>query len=151
VTLQSESPEFFFWNNTADGANAIAATKADTGEAIGPPGLLPDLTLVPAQPGGLAILTLTGLGPTMPAFMAGQYPDQQAATVDAVSVRIGDITLAGEDILYAGVMVGQPGVYQVTVRVPDTAPDGSLAVTVQIGGFSTPPGGYLTVMGPAAQ
>jgi hypothetical protein len=51
-------------------------------------------------------------------------------------VTIGEV--AGGDILYAGVMVGQPGVYQVTVAV-------------QIGGFTTPPGGYLAVVGPAEQ
>jgi uncharacterized protein (TIGR03437 family) len=151
VQFQSESPEFFFWNHGSDGMNAIAATDADTGEAIGTPGLLPDLALIPAKPGGLVTLTMTGLGLTTPPLAAGQFPEQQAATVDGVRVMIGEVTVDDGDIIYAGAMVGQPGVYQVTLRVPGAAPDGNLPVTVQIGGFSTPAGGYLTVMGQAAQ
>jgi uncharacterized protein (TIGR03437 family) len=68
---------------------------------------------------------------------AAPLPHTQAP----VTVTIGN-TLA--DVIYAGAAPGFVGLMQVNVRVP-TALAGSLAVTVTVGGVSSPPGPVLQV------
>jgi uncharacterized protein (TIGR03437 family) len=144
ATLQAASPEFFYLAHNPGGKNPIAAMDAAMNALIGPGDLMPGVTS-PARPGQVITLFGTGFGATSPAFPAGVLPDRAASTVLPVKVTIGNIQLAASDILYAGVSPGLAGVYQINVRVPDSAPDGDLPVMLRVGPFAAAPGGFITV------
>jgi uncharacterized protein (TIGR03437 family) len=38
-----------------------------------------------------------------------------------------------------------PATYQINIRIPDTVPDGDVAITVTVGGVSSPGGAFLYV------
>jgi uncharacterized protein (TIGR03437 family) len=138
VMVRYATPEFFYFATNANGKNPVAATDAVTGELIGP-------GYRAAKPGDILTLYGTGFGPTSPPTDAGAIPAKLASVVLPVKVTIGAVNLAVSDILYAGISPGSPGLYQVNIRVPDTVPDGNQPVTLGLGLYSTPTGGYLTV------
>ena len=49
------------------------------------------------------------------------------------------------NVLYAGVSPGIAGLYQSNIRVPDGLADGDYPISLRLGGFVTPSGGYITV------
>jgi uncharacterized protein (TIGR03437 family) len=59
-------------------------------------------------------------------------------------VTVGSVTLSPSDVLYAGVSPGSAGLYQLNIRVPAMG-DGDYPVTLSLGSFTTPAGGYITV------
>jgi uncharacterized protein (TIGR03437 family) len=145
VMVRYATPEFFYLASNANGKNPVAATDAVTGDRIGAPGLLPGVPTRPAKPGDILSLYGTGFGPTSPPTNAGDIQSKAASVVLPVKVTIGGVALAASDILYAGISPGSPGLYQVNIRVPDAVPDGDQPVTLGLGLYSTPVGGYLTV------
>jgi len=145
VMIQPASPEFFFFVRNADGRNPIAAIHSPTGALAGAPDLVPGVAFTPARPGDIVTLFGTGFGPTDPAFAPGELPDRVAPLVERVRVSIGGAELAAQDVLYAGVALYLAGVQQINVRIPAAAPSGDLPVTVRVGSFLTPRGGFLTV------
>ena len=138
VRSQAATPEFFYFAQNPDGNNPIAAVNAVSGEFVGP-------GFTAAKPGDFLTLFATGFGVTDPLFEAGMLPDRIGSTVGKALVTVGEIQLSDKDVLYAGVTPGSAGLYQLNVRIPDTVPDGDLSVVVQIGAFSTPPGGFLVI------
>ena len=138
VRIQAATPEFFYFVQNPDGNNPVAAVNAVTGEFVGP-------GFTAAKPGDILTLFATGFGVTDPPFEAGILPDQIGSTVEKALVTVGEIQLSDADVLYAGVTPGSAGLYQLNLRIPDTVPDGDLSVVVQVGAFSTPPGGFLVI------
>jgi uncharacterized protein (TIGR03437 family) len=49
------------------------------------------------------------------------------------------------NVLYAGVSPGTAGLYQLNMRVPAGLADGDYPISLRLGGFVTPSGGYFTV------
>ncbi len=49
------------------------------------------------------------------------------------------------DILYAGVVPGNAGLYQLNLRVPEAVSNGDLVVVITIGGFSSPANAFIRV------
>ncbi len=143
--IQAASPEFFYFVQNVDGRNPIAAIRPGTAELIGPPDLVPGVAFTAARPGEVLTLFGTGFGPTNPPFLPGELPDRIAPVTSTVRVTIGGLTLPDQDVLYAGVTGFLAGVYQLNIRIPDSAPNGELPVSLQIGSFSSPRGGFLTV------
>lgn len=138
VSIQAAAPEFFYFANNADGHNPIAAINAVTGAYIGP-------SFTTAKPGDILTLFATGFGATNPSLAPGELP-VSAATVNAsVAVTFGSVTLAASDILYAGVVGGNAGLYQLNVRVPDAVPDGDQPVVITIGATASPAKAFITV------
>ena len=137
IAVRAAAPEFFYFSQTADGRNPIAAVEGSTGALIGP-------SFTPAKPGDVLILFATGLGATTPAVAPGQIP--------AVAARVNaevKLTLAGREVPpanldYVGVTPGNAGLYQVNLRLPADTPDGSLAMVLTVGGIASPVG-YLSV------
>ena len=148
VVVQSATPEFFFFAQNADGQNPIAAVNNVTGAYVGTPNLIAGANFEPAQAGDILTFFMTGLGATTPAYGPGVLAAGSANVNAPVSVSLGDFQLAASDVLYTGVTPFYAGLYQVDIRVPQNAPTGNVPVTVGIGAFSTPPGGYLTILGP---
>jgi uncharacterized protein (TIGR03437 family) len=152
VTLAAVSPGFFNYVNNADGVNPIAAVHQDGATFVGP-GSLPFPT-TPAAPGEFVSLYMTGLGPTNPAFAAGEIPQIKtpptSAITSEVSVTIGGIAVRRESgvFFYAGVAPCCAGLYQLVVEVPQAAPNGNLPVVVTVNGVASPAGPFIAVARP---
>jgi uncharacterized protein (TIGR03437 family) len=56
------------------------------------------------------------------------------------AVQVGGVTA---QVTYAGVI--QPGLYQVNVTIPNTAPNGDNVTSATYGGATTPAGDLITV------
>ncbi len=120
ITVQANAPQLF----TADGKYVLATHL--NGSSVGKGGSAP-----PAMPGETIILYGTGLGPTIPALIPGQVPDQPASLTGTQQVTIG-----GTDapVLSAGIVPGSAGLYQLRVQVPANAADGDQPVFCSNGG-----------------
>jgi uncharacterized protein (TIGR03437 family) len=142
--VQPASPEFLYWSPDAAGHSAVVAVNAVTGAYVGPPGLLPTVTLAPAKPGDYLTIYSIGFGATSPPYLIGVAPPAAAPAVLSPSVSLGT-QLTSDEILYAGISPNSPGLYQLNIQVPPNIPDGDYAITLQLGKYSTPPGPYLSI------
>jgi uncharacterized protein (TIGR03437 family) len=92
----------------------------------------------PAKPGEIVILYGNGFGYTDPVWQAGELTNKISWLTDPITVTIAGITLAPQDIYYAGLAYGSiSGLYQFNVRVPEATPNGMAPVVIRIGGFQT--------------
>jgi len=145
VATQAATPELLYWVMNATGKNPVVAVDALTGEYIGAAGLIPGLTFRPAKPGDYLTIYGISFGPTSPAVAPGAASAGTAATTNAPSVTFGTANLAAANVLYAGLSPGTPGLYQLNIQVPANLADGDYAITLALGNFSTPAGGFVTV------
>ncbi|MCU1276429.1 MAG: peptidase fungalysin, partial [Bryobacterales bacterium] len=103
---------------------------------------------VSAAPGDVISLYGTGFGPTNPAYLPGVFADPHLPlpflTTSPVTVTIGNVTVSGGDISYAGLAFDAPGLYQVNVKVPNV-PDGDQPVSVHVGNAVTQGGVTIPV------
>ena len=140
VQAQLFSPGLF----TYGGTTSVTGRNASLGNQI-----LADPAVVPggvfARPGDIITLYGTGFGPTNPSYLPGQFSSGQAILLQPVTVTIAGTTLAGEDVLYAGLSPDAPGFYQFNLRVPGSAPNGAVAVSVNIGNLQTQAGVTIPV------
>jgi uncharacterized protein (TIGR03437 family) len=113
----SASPALFTFSGTP-----YAAAVHANGALIGPATLYPGAT-TPARPSEVIQLYGNGFG-----------------TLAAPSVTIGGLPAA---VSFAGLV--SPGLYQINVTVPPSAPAGDLAITAQSGSLSIPSGTLLSV------
>jgi uncharacterized protein (TIGR03437 family) len=144
VTVQSATPEFFYFAHDTNGQNPIAALNAVSGTYVGAPGLIAGATFAAAQPSDVLTLFATGFGATNPPFAAGQLPDTAAGVTQSISVTVGGIALTPAEILYAGV-TQDAGLYQLNIQLPASIPAGNQPVIVTIAGVSSPAGAFITV------
>ncbi len=143
VNFALASPEFLFFVANSSGVNPVAAVEATTGSLVGPIDVLGG-ALSPARPGDVITIYMTGLGPTNPPLGVGEIARAPALIAGPVTVRLGNLTLAPSDILYAGASPSLV-IYQINLRVPATAPAGNLPVSVTVNSATTPPGAFLAV------
>ena len=128
--LQAVSPALFLWS----GKYAVA-THADFSPAA-PAGLFPGVTTVPAKPGEPIVLWGTGFGATAPTVAPGMVPPSNplANVANPVTVTIGNTAAT---VVGAAISPGSPGLYQIAVQVPASAPDGDLPVVAQVNGVQS--------------
>lgn len=138
AAAQPVAPEFFFFQQNANGANPVAAADAISGAPIGP-------SFAAAKPGEYVALYATGLGLTDPAYAAGAVINQAAPAVFPVTVMLNGAPLPADDVLYAGAAPGYIGLYQINIRIPTGTPAGNAPIALNIGGVSTSPGAFLTI------
>ena len=110
----------------------------------GPFGPVPRSGTVPAKPGDEIILWGTGFGATNPAVAPGTVPpaNQVCGVVSPVSVNIGNVAAT---VIGAALAPGNAGLYQITVQVPVSVPDGDQAVIAQVAGMQSPSNVLLSV------
>ena len=108
--------------NTQPGIFTVAQSGSGPGVITDAPGTLID-TANPAQRGQVVIVYATGLGPTNPTVPTGEATPfgMLARAVDGVTATIGGVPAVVE---FAGLTPGFVGLYQVNVRIPDSAPLG---------------------------
>lgn len=140
INLQTFAPAFFVFPNS----KSIAAQVGGSSQIIANPAVVSSGR--PAQPGEVITLYGTGFGDTNPAVATGQLAAGAAALTNPITVTIGGTTLSTQDVLYAGLSPGSiNGLYQFNVRVPMSAPDGDVPVSVAIGTFQTQSGTTIPV------
>jgi uncharacterized protein (TIGR03437 family) len=88
---------------------------------------------------------MTGLGPTLPAVIAGQLPSFTAILQRPAQVTIGGRPIPSEFVGYAGQAPGLAGVYQINLLLPGDTPAGDLEIHVAIDGLQSQPGMMLAV------
>jgi uncharacterized protein (TIGR03437 family) len=147
VPAQAATPEFFYFVQSANGINPVAATDAISGVGIAAASLFPGSGFAPAHPNEYVTVYATGFGATNPAVAPGAFPAQLASAIGAVTVTLGGVAIPAANVLYAGVTPGGPGLYQVNLLIPANTPNGDLPLIIQVGGQQSPAGAYLTVLG----
>jgi uncharacterized protein (TIGR03437 family) len=146
VAVQAASPEFFYYAiDPTGGSNPVAAANTSTGAKIGPPGLLPGVTLVPAKPGDTVEVYATGFGATSPSFGLGAIPGKGAMVAAPYSLTLGGVPIPASDIAYAGVSPCCVGLYQLDFTIPAGTPSGQLPLVITIAGAPSPSEAYLEV------
>ncbi|MEK7405890.1 MAG: choice-of-anchor V domain-containing protein [Acidobacteriota bacterium] len=139
IAMRTVSPAFFLFGTS----KSIAAQHSDF-SLLADPAVVPGAT--PARPGESVILYGTGFGITNPVYQAGELPGGLARLRDAFTVTIGGVTLRPEDIAYAGLSPGSiSGLYQLNLRIPDSAPDGNVPVEIRVGGVASQAGTTIPV------
>lgn len=137
---QAFAPAFFVFGTSTSIAAQIGGTSI--------PCARPEVVAGgrPAKPGEVVTLYGTGFGDTNPSVPAGQLAAAAAKLTNPITVTIGGTTLSAPDVQYAGLSPGAiSGLYQFNVKVPSSAADGDLLVTIAIGGFQTQPGVTIPV------
>ena len=145
VAVAAVSPAFFNFPVDPDGRNPVVALHGGGPALVGPPGLIPGVTLTPAEPGEIITLYGTGFGATDPLLATGQIPGGAAGLANEVSFTFGGIAVPSRDVLYKGAAPCCAGLYQFAVRLPTVVPDGNAAVMATVRGVSTPRGPFLAV------
>lgn len=107
---------------------------------------LPGRVSRPAKGGDIVTFFGTGFGPVIPPLASGELAVQpRALAAESVRPMIGEIELPGSDIFYAGAAPSFAGLYQLSVRIPETVPDGTHAFSVMLDGVQSPAGPQLIV------
>jgi uncharacterized protein (TIGR03437 family) len=138
VTSQTVGPAFFL----LVGKYAVA-TRQDFSLVV-QNGTFQGLTTSPARPGDVIILWGTGFGPTSPSAPVGvELPsDKTYSTANPVTVTVGGIPA---QVYGAALAPGFAGLYQVTIQVPPSAPQGDLPVIATVSGTQSPARTLITV------
>src|SRR5579863_8152974 len=140
VTMQSLAPAFFaYYPGTSDDGKYLVAQHASNSTDVGKAGLYPTATnlTTPAKPGETIVLYGTGFGPTSPPIAAGIVTDTIYNITPTPTVTLGNIPV---QVGYAGLAPGFGQVYQFNVVIPPSAPDGDLALVVNVNGTLSAPG-----------
>ena len=145
ATAAAVSPAFFNFPLDLNGRNPVVALHGGGPDLAGAPGSIPGVKLTPAEPGAVVTLYGTGFGATEPRLEAGRIPGTTADLAGEISFTFGGIAVPPWDVSYAGAAPCCAGLYQFTVRLPPTLPDGNAPVIATVQGVATPAGPYLTV------
>ncbi len=145
VIVAPAAPEFFYFQNNANGQNPVAAVNAVTGAYVGPAALGPDFA--PAYPGDIVTIYASGFGPVKPDVAPGTIANGAAQVTSTVAVALGSVTLDASDVLYAGAAPGEI-ISQLNIRIPSDVQAGNLPILIQVGGIASPPGAFLAVGAP---
>jgi uncharacterized protein (TIGR03437 family) len=133
IILRAYSPSFFVFN----GGPYIIAVHTD-GSLVGPTSLFPGAS-TPARPGETIILFGNGFGPVTSPIQAGSSA-QSGALPAKPTLTIGDIQAT---VQFAGLI--SPGLYQLNIVVPSSAPSGDNVITAAYNGATTQSGVLLAI------
>jgi uncharacterized protein (TIGR03437 family) len=126
--LQSFAPAFFQY----PGTNYVTASRLPDWAPVGDPAAVSGT--VAAKPGDIVVLWGTGFGATNPPVPAGTAVSGAPEAVTAPTVMVGGVAA---EVVSTVLTTGSAGLYQVTIRIPATAPPGAAAVQAWVGGVRT--------------
>jgi uncharacterized protein (TIGR03437 family) len=128
-TILPVAPSIFRTGMAGPETGLATIFRDDNGELITPTN--------PIHPNDVITIYATGMGATSPAVASGMpaTADPLPNTVIAASVTLGGVPL---NVLYAGLVPGEVGVYQVNASVPSGVPQGlAIPLVVAQAGSST--------------
>ncbi len=104
----------------------------------------------PAKPGDIIVLFGTGWGRTETQLATGERSAGANKLLPSANpmVTFGGIPLAAENVLYVGATPETAGLYQLAIRVPQTALPGPNQVALTVYGKSTLAGPTVAVAAP---
>lgn len=126
---------------SANGKQYVVAQFAD-GTFVGPTGLISGVNFRPAKAGDTITIFGVGFGPLQTAANTGQIVTGTNPTANAVTFRLGSVTVTPA---YAGAAPGFVGAYQFNLVIPANAGTGDVAIDSTVGGVSTGQTLYLTL------
>lgn len=132
VLKQKSSPGLFTYQS---GTTSYAAAVHRDGTLVAPAGSFSR----PAVAGEVIEVFGTGFGATSPVASTSQLISQPAATAFPVTMTIGG---AAAEVQWAGLV--SPGLYQLSVKIPDLA-TGDQPVQTSISGFQSPAAPMLSI------
>jgi uncharacterized protein (TIGR03437 family) len=133
VNLKAAVPTFLLFGSS----NYIAATHAD-GSLLGPASLYPGAS-TPARQNEVVTLYAVGFGLPSTPLVNGSSTQTGSLSTNPVCQLAG----TPATILFAG-LIG-PGLYQINLTVPGSAPSGDNRLVCAYGGASTPAGDLISV------
>jgi uncharacterized protein (TIGR03437 family) len=128
-TIQEAAPSVFRSGSAGPDTGLATVTRADNGELITPTN--------PIHPNDTIVIWATGLGRTSPPIDSGMPApsDPLPSAVIVPSVSLGGTAL---NVIYAGLVPGSVGLYQINATVPAKVPLGlDVPLVVKQGGSST--------------
>jgi uncharacterized protein (TIGR03437 family) len=129
-TVQTAAPSVFLSGTAGPETGLATVVRADNNQLITPTN--------PIHPGDTLVIYLTGMGATLPAVTAGLPAPSNPLASAAIAPTV---TLGGQNlnVLYAGLVPGEVGVYQINATVPSLGvPQGlSIPLTISQGSSST--------------
>lgn len=98
----------------------------------------------PARPGEIVVLYASGLGPTNPAAIPDQIPQQAASVtpISSFSLLLNGVAVDPRLILYAGVVPTYAGLFQINLQLPPDAP-ANPQIRIGYAGILSPAGPVL--------
>ena len=144
ATEEQTSPAFLVF----DVPGHVAAEHFPSYNLLGPPSLdQPGYNFTAASPGENVVIYATGFGQTNPAFSnqltATGLPSANPFPIDLPSLPTVTIRNLPAQVSFAG-LVG-PGLYQLNLTVPASAPAGDLPIIATYNGVSTQSAAVITV------
>jgi uncharacterized protein (TIGR03118 family) len=127
------APGLFMYNAT------YVAAQHSNGTPVGPTTLFANSS-TPAKAGETVVLYGTGFGQTNPAIVNGQVVTGANPLVNSPAVIFNDV--AGT-VVFAGQVAA--GVYQINVTIPAGLPNGDISIVATSGGYTSPPGAFITI------
>ena len=107
---------------------------------------LPGRISRPAVAGDVVALFGTGFGPVVPPLASGELAIQpRELAANSIRPMIGQVELDVSDIVYAGAALSFAGLYQLSVRIPDTVAAGTHAFSVILDGVQSAAGPKLVI------
>ena len=128
-TILPAAPSIFRSGSAGQDSGLATVTRADNGELITPTN--------PIHPNDTIVIWATGLGRTSPPIDSGMPApsDPLPSAVIVPAVSLGGTAL---NVIYAGLVPGSVGLYQINATVPGKVPNGlEIPLVVNQGGSST--------------
>ena len=99
-----------------------------------------------ALPGDIVVLFGTGFGAVTPALATGELVvEPRGLKSTNVRAMLGELEVPSEDLLYVGATPLGVGLNQVTLRIPETAPEGEHAFSLTVDGVQSAAGPMISV------
>jgi uncharacterized protein (TIGR03437 family) len=128
-SVQPAAPSVFQTGTAGPLTGLATVVRADNNQLITPTN--------PIHPKDTVVIYLTGMGSTVPAVDAGMPAPSSPLASAAITPSV---TLGGSamTVLYAGLVPGEVGVYQINATAPDTLTQGlSIPLVINQGGAAT--------------
>jgi uncharacterized protein (TIGR03437 family) len=129
LSIQPAAPSIFRSGSAGPETGLATVVRADNNQLITPTN--------PIHPNDTVVIYATGLGRTNPAVDSGQPAPSSPLpyAIIPATVTLGGVNL---NVLYAGLVPGEVGVYQINASVPGGVPQGmEVPLVVNQGGSST--------------
>jgi uncharacterized protein (TIGR03437 family) len=122
------------------GATSYALSTHADGSLLGPAAIsVPGFTFTPAQPGETVIVYTTGLG--LPTTTLTDGSSSQSGALPTLPI----VTIGNNPAMVSFAGVISPGLYQLNIVIPPSAPNGDNPIVATYGGQTTQAGILITV------